>query len=468
MKKTNKEELVEGVAFVLAEIERLQRLVREEGLAALPRSDGLHWLPDPRDNGLHILCGREASRRIAILAEHAARSAGITEQVERRSLDKHVRAVISRRFIGGNRSVTLREVERALAEAGKLAAAARASRVHYVPCHLVFAEDPPEFSIGPVRFLTRARFRSVLAGNLWASRSHLRRDHRFVRDITRYYSSFRWVAEVQIANCDRKTSGARAKDVVTRAIDCLHLIIGPGHSRKMRVGGPDLSRDLRAGLSVSGGSLGYEASYPSAGHVGFEDGWFTEFEEHPEWSQVLALCALALESAVEPGLTRPLSHRFLDAIHWYGEAVRDANPAARVVKYVTALERILMTEGRNEEIAPTVAERVAVLNCERGSVESHARWRADAQTAYSLRSKLVHGSLSPTSPRIMKELGTVATVSQYGIVGALTLLGERGLTDPKASSAQLAAYYDEFVTNVRRDLGLPAGDAPTPSSSGQD
>lgn len=452
MKKTSKDELVAAVAFVIAEVRRLQGILRAGGLAALDRDDAMHWLPDAPDTGAHILCGRAASERIATLADHAGRAAGVSGQVEAKSLNGHVRTVISRRFLREKRPITLREVDRALAEAGKLAADERGERTHFIPCHLVFVQDPPHFAIGPVRFLSKASFRARLARLLWESRTFYRGSHRLLRDTRTYYASFGWVAELDIANCDRKTSAARALEVVTRAIDCLHLLIGPGHSRRMRVGGPDLTRDLRGSVSVSADGLGYEVSFPTAGHVGFEEGWFALFKE--DWTHELGLCALALEAAIDPRLERPLSHRFLDAIHWYGEAVRDPNPAARVVKYITALERMLMTEGRNEEIAATIAERVAALCCERGSVASYTQWHADAHTAYSLRSRLVHGSLSPKEPRIMEDLGTVARVSQYAIIGALRLLGEQRLSDRAASSAKLKRLYDSFVEAVRADLGL--------------
>ncbi|HMO75480.1 MAG TPA: HEPN domain-containing protein [Sphingopyxis sp.] len=454
MKKASKDELVVAVAFILAEVARLQKILREGGLAALPRDDAMHWLPDAPDTGAHILCGRAASERIAMLADHAGRAAGVMHQVAPRSLDRDVRTLISRRFLAEKRPVTLREVERALAEAGKLAAAERSARAHFIPCHLVFVQDPPQFAIGPVRFLSKARFRARLAQLLWESRDFYRGSHRLLRDTRGYYASFGWVAELDIANCDRKTSDARALEVVTRAIDCLHLLIGPGHSRKMRVGGPDLTRDLRGSVSANADGLRYEVSFPTAGHVGFEEGWFARFAD--DWSRELPLCALALEAAIDPGLARPLSHRFLDAIHWYGEAVRDPNPAARVVKYITALERMLMTEGANEKIAPTIAERVAALCCERGSALSHAQWHADAHTAYSLRSNLVHGSLSPKDRRIMDELSTVARVSRFAIIGALKLIGEGRLTDEAASSAKLKRLYDSFVDAVRTDLGLTA------------
>lgn len=454
MRKTSKDELVAGVAFVLAEVERLQQLVRASGGAALARGDAMHWLPDPRGTGYHIVCGRAAAERLVLLADHAARGAGIAKQVEPKSVARELRRIVSQRFLSGEREVSLGDVEAALAEAAKRAAAARKTRIHFVPCHLVFVEYPPEFAIGPVRFLTRSHFRTRLAGALWANRADLRRDHRFVRDLITYYDSFRWVAEIEIPSCDGKTSEGRAIEVATRAIDCLHLVIGPGYSRKMRVAGPNLTRDLRGSFSLSGDDLGLQGSYPSAGQVGFEPSWFADLEAHNDWARVLALCGRALEAAIEPDRARPLSHRFLDAIHWYGEAVRDPNPAARAVKYVTALERMLMTEGANEKIAPTIAERVAALCCEQGSLASHRQWHADAQTAYALRSKLVHGSLSPTSPRIMEALGTVARVSQYGLIGALTLLGEAGLVDAKASSAKLARYYDGFVRDVRRGVGF--------------
>lgn len=457
MKKSSKDDLVVAVAFVLGEVERLQKILRDGGLAALPRDDAMHWLPDAPDTGAHILCGRAASRRVALLAEHAGRAAKVTDQVQAKSLDRHVRTLISSRFLAAKRPVTLREVERVLAEAGKLAAAERSARTHFIPCHLVFVQDPPQFAIGPVRFLNKAHFRSRLARLLWSSRAFYRGSHRLLRDTRGYYASFGWVAELDIADCDRKTSGARALEVVTRAIDCLHLLIGPGHSRKMRVGGPDLTRDLRGSVSADAEGLGYQVTFPTAGHVGFENGWFALFEEHR--GSELALCAVALEAAVDPGLARPLSDRFLDAIHWYGEAVRDPNPAARVVKYVTALERMLMTEESNAKIASTIAERVAALCCEPGSVASHAQWHDDAQTAYSLRSKLVHGSLSPKERQIMHELGTVARVSQNAIIGALRLLGAQRLTHQVVSSAQLKRLYDDFVAHVRADLGLETVEA---------
>jgi len=452
VKQNKKDSLVADVAFVLAEVERLQQLIRSEGLAALPRTDAFHYLPDPGGKGLRILCGRAAGERISSLADHAMRAAGIDGQVERKRAAQHLRSVLSQRFLGEERAVTITEVERALAEAGRLAAVTRATRTHFIPCHLLFVQDPPQFAIGPVRFMTRATFRSRLVIPLRTSRRELR-DYRLVHELTAYYESFGWVAEVEIPDCDSGTSQARAQEAVTRALDCLHLLIGPGHSRKMRIGGPALRRDGRGSFTLSSEGLGYQISYPSAGNVGFEAGWFTEFENHPDYGMGLRLCGLALEAAVDPGLKRPLSHRFLDAIHWYGEAVRDSNPAARVVKYMTAIERMLMTEGANKDIASTIADRVAAFCCEAGSRASHDQWRADAQRAYSLRSKLVHGSLSPGSPRIMEDLGTVARVSQFGLIGALTLLGEPGLTDAKASSAKLARFYDEFVAGCRRGLG---------------
>src|SRR5205085_2396212 len=127
---------------------------------------------------------------------------------------------------------------------------------------------------------------------------------------------------------------------------CLHLIFGAGHSHKMTVGGPAIVRDKRGQISVLDNEFQFSSSYGGPGSVGFKDDWLTMFD-NPEGQLTLELLGIALEAAVDPQMERPLSDRFLDAAHWFGEAVRESSPAAKVIKYVTALERMFMTDERD-------------------------------------------------------------------------------------------------------------------------
>jgi hypothetical protein len=176
-----------------------------------------------------------------------------------------------------------------------------------------------------------------------------------------------------------------------------------------------------------------------------------------DYGNALRLCGLALEAAVDPDLDRPLSRRFLDAAAWFGEAVREESAAARVVKYVTALERMLMTD-EAADITRLVSERVAAVCFEMPSRESFEEWRSSTQRAYALRSKLVHGSLSPTSPEILGELGMVASVSSMGVQGGLALLGEAGLRAEGVSTRTLADFYNRTVAHCRAMFASGAGD----------
>lgn len=415
-----KDVLVADVRFIFSEIERLGEVVRDRGVKGVSRDDAFCHLPDLEHPGYFVLCGRAADTKVSGLADEAARRAGIERRVSQATVKKHLCSVLARKFLLEKRAIEIGQVERSLSEAARLASRACKTTTHFVPCHLMLVQEPRTFSIGPVRFMTRTQFRSEIAKALWAERRDLRRSRKIVRDAAHYYGSFGWVAEVSIARCDEDTSEIIARRAITSALDCLHLLLGPAHSRKMRIGGPSLQHDTRGGFKITEGELKLEASYGGPGHVGYGADWFTLFDRE-DYGNALRLCGLALEAAVDPGLDRPLSRRFLDAAAWFGEAVREESPAARVVKYVTALERMLMTD-EADDITRFVSERVAAVCFEMPSRESFERWRLKTQRAYALRSKLVHGSLSPTSPDIMQQLGGVASVSSKGVQGGLALL----------------------------------------------
>jgi len=442
-----KETLVTDVRFIFSEVERLQAVIRDKGRKNVPKDDAFCHLPDPEHPGFLVLCGRAADIKVSDLARQAAKRAGIERQVSQTIVKKHLRQVLARKFMVEKRVIEIGQVERSLAEASRLASQECRTTTHFIPCHLMLVQKPESFSIGPIRFMTRKKFRSEIARALWGERRDLQRDRKIIRDAASYYRNFGWVAEVTIPMCDKETSEIVARRAITSALDCLHLLLGPEHSRKMRIGGPGLQHDKRGGFKITDGGLELEASYGGPGHVGYDDDWFGLFDRE-DYGNAIRLCGLALEAAVNPDLNRPLSRRFLDAVAWFGEAVREEAPAARVVKYVTALERMLMTDEAND-IAKLVSERVAAVCFEIPSGESFEKWRLDTQRAYALRSKLVHGSLSPASPDILGQLGTVASVSSMGVQGGLALFGEAGLCAEKVSTKKLSDFYNRTVAHCR-------------------
>lgn len=458
-KPNPKDILVADVRFIFSEVERLQAVIRDQGVRCVPKDDAFCHLPDPEHPGFFVLCGRAADIKVTDLARQAARRAGMERRMSHGTVKKHLRQVLARKFMIEKRVIEIGQVERSLAEASRLASQECKTTTHFIPCHLMLVQEPETFSVGPVRFMTKKRFRSEIAKALWAERRDLRRDRKIVRDAASYYRNFGWVAEVTIPMCDKGTSEVVARRAITSALDCLHLLLGPEHSRKMRIGGPGLQHDKRGGFKITDGGLELQASYGGPGHVGYDENWFKLFDRD-DYGNAIGLCGLALEAAVNPDLDRPLSRRFLDAVAWFGEAVREESPAARVVKYVTALERMLMTDEAND-IAKLVSERVAAVCFDIPSGESFEKWRSDTQRAYALRSKLVHGALSSVSPEILDQLGMVASVSSMGLQGGLALLGEAGLRAERVSTKKLSGFYNRTVAHCRSMFALETGEPTT-------
>lgn len=315
------------------------------------------------------------------------------------------------------------------------------------------AQDPEELAIGPVVFRNRASFRRLLLANVKGygneETEEGRREHArgLLAAAAKFYRQFNRVAEVTVRSCDSKTSAQIAERAVTSALDCLHLTFSARYSNKMRVGGPALRSDRRAGVTIaSDGRMRPHGSASWAGQVNFPDGWSKQLED-PSIAHMLSLCGLALETAVDPDLERPISQRFLDAAQWFGEASRDGRPATRVVKYVTALERMVMT-GERDDIARVVSERVAVLCCDRTDASDRQKWHDDAKYIYNLRSLLLHGSISPSDPNIESGAWLAARVGEQALLSALGALGVEGLEMDAASNKRLARWYEGVVETI--------------------
>lgn len=440
----------DDIEFILTECHRFYALVQKD-IKSIPREDALHEIPHPSGNGF-LICGRAASQRINKLAQEAGRRAGILQRVEPEALRKPLKHLITRRFIVEKRPTETKQVDRILAATARAALKKCSNKTYFIPCHLMTAQTPATLRVGPILFLNRKSFRQIALEKITdyveigdPDRRELRRH--LLTNAIRYYRSFDWVAQVEILGCDDETSKVIANRAVTSALDCLHLLIGAKWTDQMRVGGPAMRRDRRGRLTLSFGKLDVSISSKGVGQVNFGDGWH-EILKRPEYQNLLNLMGIALEVAIDPDLNRPLSRRFLDAAQWFGEASRDESPSTRVVKYVTALERMVMTEEK-DDITRLVTERVAAF-CFDGKTATETAvdrdiWREKARIAYMLRSKLVHGSMSPHAPEVWQGVRLGAELCETTLLRALHHFGEAGLKMNEVSTKRLGRWFDDVI-----------------------
>lgn len=123
-----------------------------------------------------------------------------------------------------------------------------------------------------------------------------------------------------------------------------------------------------------------------------QDFW-ESFEEDLETDLGLVIKKLTLR-AVSPSNKECLADRLIDAFYWFGNASRDNNSSAQVVKLVTAMERLVTVKDKekNKGITENFCCRVSCLIAIYHSEIDE--WYSKAKEVYKLRSNFVHGSQS--------------------------------------------------------------------------
>lgn len=440
----SKKQLVADAKFVVSECNRLQLLLNSTGLREIEFNDHMSSLPHPNGFG-EMICGRAAAIIITKLAKEAAERGSISKKVSLSNIRKETAKIFVQRFFKEAREIDTKQIDRLLSTVIKTSNIYRATKTHLIPCHLMLAKDPDKFTLGPVTFHNRSGVNRLITQNkkIQKDDSHQSKHKRYLlAKALRYYRKFRWIAEVTIPDCDAEISAKIAQDAVTSSLNCLHLLLGIRNSSRMQIGGLDISSDRRAKLTIGDdGELEPSISFSYLGEVIYSDGW-SEILSAPHILYFKNLYDVALEVTIDPDLDRPVSRRFIDAAQWFGEAVRDSSAATRTVKFVTSLERMLMTDER-DDIASLVSERVAAL-CFNPEV-SREDWRKNAKSAYDLRSRLVHGSISPSSAILEEGAVNAAEIIEMTLRRCIEAFGADGLREGKVSNKRLARWFDAFI-----------------------
>jgi hypothetical protein len=453
--KTKRVNLKQGWAdaiwFVLQECARFQELLQEAArtnqLSSLPKEDLLYELKTKP--GRHLICGREAHRRLLDAVIDAHGRSGIARTISVDRLFKAVQRLIVERFIDGEDEVSLGKVDSLFAAAVRQVRAAGADSTHYIPCQLMYVADPDHFSVGPVTFHNRETF-TAIGERLARERGekHGDRDESIMRKVLKHYEYYSWVAEVTIRGCDKEIGQERATLAVNAAVDFLRLLFGHHHSRKMSAAGPPLESEIGATIELRDGETEISYSIGATSAVGFEKGWAAKLNDLGP-RELAAAAGRAIEAITDPSIERPLGLRLLDAASWHGQAVREVPPAAAIVKSVTALER-LVTVRKTTNATVMVCERSAAMSYDPTRDERFDALLARIGSIYDLRSRLAHGMLSPFGPEVRRRRAEVLAAVEKSLVNGLALFDQDQLLDRPLNRRQLDSGLNALVSWARR------------------
>lgn len=439
---------LDKVIFVLNEAVRHQQLLND-GVRP-KRADLFCDIPHPSGQG-SLPIGREAYSMLGSLAEAAAQKGNIVERADPATLRHELTERLTRMFLVGSLEPTAKSVARLLKETHVAVSGRFTCRTHFIPCHLSSSPENDFLDLGPVSFVSRERARRLLAPALHLLRRTTDRedyvhDRKMLLQAFRYYRGYRWIAVVRVEHSNGKRSEELALRAAISAMDCLQLMIGARNSSRMKIGGIASPVDRTASLGIgSDGALDFGNTVTWLGEGGLPEGWVSQLKQ--DYPDGLSQIATVLELAVCPDLERPLSRRFLDAAQWFGEAVRDRSASTRIIKFVFALERLVLS-GEAYSLTEHVSSRVAALCIALDPAKSFDDLQSEFKRLYDVRSKLVHGEISPLDRRIAAALGSAAQFTEDAMLRCLHLWKE-GEFRAKIPSTAIKRWYVDIVDAAR-------------------
>lgn len=116
-----------------------------------------------------------------------------------------------------------------------------------------------------------------------------------------------------------------------------------------------------------------------------------------------------------------------------------------------------MTEEK-DDISRLVSERVTALCFNEGDAADRERWRDIARTAYDLRSRLVHGSISPRALEVWRGVRLGGELGQ-ALLSAAHAFDISGLRLTKISAKRLGRSFAEVIANADREIAAASSTA---------
>jgi hypothetical protein len=474
-----KKENLEIVEFILSEIRRFQQMLLKHDLKSIT-DDALYMLDGELGK---IIYGRKSHNKLFQItkSEYAARSE-ISKTSDVDLYFQEVRKVFATFFVNEHRQVTEKSVSRMFSSAFKRLKSGYISITHFIPCFLFSQAARKEFAIGPITFLHIALFKEryhqealeafadeknitdeevndnkkfpFQSQKFKASRTQLKK--RYIRRLRFINSSallalykksvlaYNWIAIVTIAPCEPSYSEKKAKYIIEQGLNIIRLMVGLHNSEHIKQS--VFAKSDAKGLSLAkheGKKIQYNA--------------FTDSDEHhyKNWHSALfpddGYDTRVLGSILTTfaGLS-PLSHlqeRLLDALTWYGETTEQEFPGGKIVRLVSALERLTLT-GKKDNIGECVIGRTAEL--------IKTFWGDDRKTELShfsdIRSRLVHGDKSPWDEELINKIYLLGKITRNAIIAATQFFLQISHIKRDSTTKDLDMFYEQFL--AKKPLSL--------------
>jgi hypothetical protein len=425
-------------------------------------------------SGRKFICGHEGSLKFHDLANRYLKSFPDKKQkFNIRSFVKNLHRIFLRRFINGDEEITNQNISRMLSETLRQSEREFRALTHYVPCNILHSSKNVEFKIGAIKFLHETRFDDIYLSEIENLRTTIAEDHqiqsqqfseetgslfgvscspeqsreladRAVDSVISLSKPYEWVAEVKIDKCAPEISYERAVLSIKTALNILKLMLGGEYTNRIRIGDDDSQPLESAKLTrEETGNLTISLSRISRGKP-IGDKWIDFLQE--DCIEYLNVLNPAIELLISFEKISPLWERFLDALSWYGDAVTESSEAAKIIKFVSAIERITGTGKENNSgrgVTDITISRASILHS-RISNEKLSDSIQRVEHIYDQRSNLVHGSLSPLDEACTIDAIEAEDITRFILLAGLNFFDSLGLADKSLGQRKLKSCYEDL------------------------
>ncbi|QTD87998.1 MULTISPECIES: HEPN domain-containing protein [Xanthomonas] len=412
-------EAVRDLQFIGKQIARFEKLNFKQLTSHMRSCKADMWCELEHPNRSPIVCGAAAWARFAHLVDLiCSECPQLARRVGRPALHKAIKiGYVSLVLDLGkpiNNLLAKELLEFACGEAGK----SMRDSEHSIPCDLFAAGVVEKFQVGPVEFMRRQLFfrerKTSLKSGLDASvrEGLIKRDEWIAKGYSsdqmkgeaefraygramyaqaiRIYRGYRWVACVKIHHHVDDVAEQLALRIVNLAIHVLRLVIGAGVTSGLGVAWSPTTPHRDANLWFdSNGCMRVNLSTRVKGVVALMD-W--EGVLRPPFLPYLTSFGSSLFALAEGRDVSHIQQRLIDSVTWFGDASTDMESAAKIVKYVSAIERVIIA-GRQTGTRVTFMKRLQALY-EGFECDGSSNIGDRASRLYAARSAILHGEVS--------------------------------------------------------------------------
>ncbi|GEM_PF-2520077 len=452
----------EHIQFIANEAVRFAKMPAEELLKHEPKQDLMHMLPAVTDKKSPTIIGAAAGARVLDFCDLYHEYSENRDHYDRDVVVKEVKKMLIEDILLAGRDIEDDDLSAILVKLTATLDRKSLGLTHHIPCVTVHETNPHWFAIGPVRFTETAQFladkqqailewendhiektnaaRSQSGMELLKTAADGGEISPYLRANSEFFSSFPWIASVWIDPCHSGVSRERAISTVQSAIDLLCVATRGERGRRMRIGYGAMEPTQKAWLSETHeGRLLFSHSSSMRG-VAMGDGW-AEVIGH-NWKWFFTIGGHLLHALTTDKAPAPIWRRYLEALRWYGEAIRDDHLPSQIAKYSACMERLVIT-GKGNNVSRKLVFRMALLLKGTNSKYPQEELESDLVKFYDLRCEIMHGDDLPDARRL--EWG--GTYGDYfcanGLIGAMDLF-HCLTTKNQATDVSLGVAFDRL------------------------